>query len=137
MKTVVDTNTVVSAIVFPRGRLTWIRDLWETRSIVPLVCRETSEELIRVLAYPKFRLEQGEIEILLASYLPYAEVVKLPSHRPRELPRCSDPDDDVFLRLAAAGNAQVLVTGDRALMALRKRVTFSIETASELRRRFG
>jgi hypothetical protein len=35
------------------------------------------EELIRVLAYPKFRLDQAERNALLQDYLPFAEAVQL------------------------------------------------------------
>jgi predicted nucleic acid-binding protein len=37
------------------------------------------------------------------------------------MPRCSDPDDQKFLELAAASRAQLLVSKDRALLKLRRR----------------
>ena len=136
MRVVLDTNTVLSALVFPRGRLTWIRDYWASREIVPLISRETSEELIRALAYPKFALAEEEIEALLGAYLPYVETVKVGSKGPKDLPRCRDPGDQKFLLLAAKGKAEVLVSGDRAPLELSGRTPFGIETPAQFKKRF-
>jgi uncharacterized protein len=76
LRIVFDTNVVVSTLVFGR-RLAWLRRAWASGSVVPVVCRETAEELIRVLAYPKFRLDQAERNALLQDYLPFAEAVQL------------------------------------------------------------
>jgi len=75
-------------------------------------------ELIRVLAYPKFRLTRSEQEELLADYLPYCEAVPMPSKLP-EVPACRDPMDLPFLHLALVGKADYLVTGDQDLLALK------------------
>ena len=79
MRIVLDTSVVVSAIVFKKGRLTWLRDAWQNGTVTPLIDKEYADELLRVLAYPKFQLSQDEIEILLSSYLPYAEPVEIPT----------------------------------------------------------
>jgi putative PIN family toxin of toxin-antitoxin system len=129
---VFDTNVVVSALVFGR-RLAWLRVLWARGDVVPLVCRETVTELLRVLAYPKFRLGPADREALLADYLPYAEAVQLPSLRP-ELPvACRDRDDVVFIELALVAEADFLVSGDRDLTELRLSVRVPIIAVSELR----
>jgi predicted nucleic acid-binding protein len=59
VRAVFDTNVVVSALVFGR-RLAWLRQAWASGQVVPLLCRPTAEELLRVLAYPKFRLTPAE-----------------------------------------------------------------------------
>ncbi|MCH7935378.1 MAG: putative toxin-antitoxin system toxin component, PIN family [Gemmatimonadetes bacterium] len=113
-RVVLDSNVVVSALLFPQGRLTWIRHTWMRRDYVPLVSAATSKELIRVLAYPKFGLAPEAIEALLSDYLPFAETVRFV---PGEafVPETPDPDDRIFMELAVAGEASLLVTGDRAL----------------------
>lgn len=136
MRVVLDTNTVLSAIVFSQGRLTWVRDLWTAREIIPLVSRETSEELICALAYPKFSLNEEEIETLLGSYLPHVETVRVGSKSPKDLPRCRDAEDQKFLLLAAEGKAEVLVGGDRALLELSGRTPFAIEAPAQFKKRF-
>jgi putative PIN family toxin of toxin-antitoxin system len=136
LRVVFDTNTVLSAILFPQGRLTWIKDLWMARDVVPLVSRETSEELIRVLAYPKFALDEEEIGVLLGSYLPYVEGVNVGSNIPKNIPLCRDPEDQKFLLLAAKGKVEVLVSGDRALLELAGQTPFEIENPARFRKRF-
>jgi len=49
------------------------------------------------------------------------------------MPRCSDPDDQKFLELAAVARAQGLVSKDRALLKLRRRCApqFRVMTPAE------
>lgn len=136
VRVVLDTNTVVSTLVFTRGRLGWLRDLWTSGRIVPLVSRATARELIDALAYPKFRLNEEDIEVLLGAYLPFAETVQVADQSIPAVPQCRDPDDQKFLDLAAIGAADVLVTGDRAILDLAAVSTFTIETAADFKKRF-
>jgi putative PIN family toxin of toxin-antitoxin system len=134
VRVVLDTNTVVSATLFPKGRLAWIRDLWTEGHIVPLVCPITARELVRVLSYPKFRLDEAEIQIALGAFLPYAEALERDPKS--DLPRCLDPHDQIFLDLALVGDATVLASGDRAVPEMAVRVPFAIESAADFRKRF-
>ena len=45
MRVVLDTGVVVSALLFPRGRVAWLRDSWIGGEIQPLVSRPTLDEL--------------------------------------------------------------------------------------------
>ena len=116
-RVVIDTNLVLSALVFAQGRLTPLRQAWQAQRIRPLVSRVTAAELIRVLAYPKFRLTPEEQRELLADYLPCCETVRIPDPPPKT-PACRDAFDVPFLQLALAGKAKALVTGDRGLLSL-------------------
>jgi putative PIN family toxin of toxin-antitoxin system len=136
VRVVLDTNVVVSAILFEHGRITWIREAWTIGRVRPLVDRPCLEELLRVLAYPKFDLNEDEIRVLLGSYLPHVETVEA-SGRVRGLPRCRDIDDRKFLELATRGRAEVLVTGDVALLGLAGRVVFAIERPATFCERLG
>lgn len=133
---VLDTNIVLSALLFARGRVAWVRDAWQSGRLRPLVCRETAAELLRVLAYPKFKLSPEEQQELLADFLPYAETVAIPASLP-DLPRCRDVCDQVFLALAVAARADALVTGDADLLALREGFSPPILTADELKLRLA
>ena len=117
LRAVLDTNVVLSALLFDSGRLSPLRDHWQTGQMVPLVSKATAQELLRVLAYPQFRLSAAERDELLADYLPYAETVAV-TDAWTDLPLCRDPKDQMFLLLAHAGNADVLVTGDDDLLQL-------------------
>jgi len=117
LRVVLDTNVVLSALVFGVGPAGRLRLAWQQQAFVPLASSATVKELVQVLAYPKFRLSLPEQEELLADYLPYAELVRIPSPVPW-VPDCRDPLDLPFMQLAVAGKAQVLVSGDRDLLVL-------------------
>jgi hypothetical protein len=116
-RVVLDSDVVVSALLFSSGRLAWLRVAWMQGRFVPLASRATIEELIRVLGYPKFGLGPEEISAILADYLPFVETVPAPAGGVGA-PVAPDPDDQKFLDLALAGGASLLVTGDRALLAM-------------------
>ncbi len=116
-RVVLDTNVVLSALLFAQGRLAPLRVAWQQTHLRPLVSTATATELMRALAYPKFRLTADEQRELLSDYLPYCSTVRMPSVPPRT-PECRDPYDIPFLQLAVVGNADYLVTGDRDLLAL-------------------
>ena len=59
-RVVLDTNTVLSALLFVNGRLVPLRTAWQSSEVTPLLCAQTVEELLRVLAYPKFKLTPEE-----------------------------------------------------------------------------
>jgi putative PIN family toxin of toxin-antitoxin system len=136
LKVVLDTNTVLSALLFEGGRLVWIRKLWEERRIAPLCSAASVDELLRALAYPKFELSESEIKSLLESYLLYAGVVSAADSASRRAPRCRDADDQKFLDLALAGGAEILVSGDQDLLVLADHAPFVIESPARFRRRF-
>lgn len=129
-RVVLDTNVLISALLFPSGISAKVRTAWIHRRIVPLVCTATVSELIRALGYPKFKLTEGERHDLLADYLPWCEVVEIPTPPPRT-PKCRDGDDLIFLQLALAGRARMIISGDSALLELRSRVDFEILTPAE------
>lgn len=116
-RAVLDTNVVLSALLFASGRLPPLRHAWREAQCCPLVSTVTTTELIRALAYPKFKLSADEQRELLADYLPFCETVRMPPAPPKT-PECRDPYDVPFLQLAVAGKAGCLVTGDRDLLVL-------------------
>lgn len=114
---VLDTNVVLSALVFRGGVAGALRPAWQSGVFVPLVSKLTAQALVRVLAYPKFRLTASDQEELLADYLPYAQTVRVPEPPPK-VPDCGDPLDLPFLHLAVAGRAEVLVSGDLDVLSM-------------------
>ena len=131
-RVVLDTNVLVSALLFPRSSLSWLRTAWRSGAIVPLAGGETTKELLRVLCYPKFRLTEQEREEALADYLPWCEAIT--SGAEVAVPDCRDPFDRPFLELALSGRADALVTGDRDLLALASVFPVSIVTPAALKR---
>jgi len=124
-RVVFDTNTVVSALLFPTDSLAWLRQSWHSRTVIPLVNKATMQELYRILCYPKFSLAAADREELLGDYLPFAELVTMPARLPA-LPQCRDPHDQKFIELAFYANADMLVTGDKDLLVLFEKFNFLI-----------
>jgi uncharacterized protein len=115
VRVVLDTNVMISSLLF-EGETSRIVPLWKDGTIRPLICQEMMAEIVRVLAYPKFRLSQREIEFLLSvEILPWFEVVQI-SDRPSWVK--ADPSDDPFIWCAVSGNARFLVSGDEHLLDL-------------------
>ena len=128
MRAVLDTNIVVSALLFADGRLAPIRLAWQNEAFTPLISTATTEELIRVLSYPKFKLTAADRDELLGDYLPFCTTVKIPAKAPKT-PLCRDPWDLPFLQLAACGKAGFLVTGDRDLLEIGEKLSYAISSA--------
>ena len=137
MRIVLDTGVVLSSLLFPAGRLTWLPGLWKSGAMTPLASRETTRELIRALGYPKFSLSPDEVSILLGEYLPWTQTVEVSGPVAAALPACRDEADQKFLELAAAGAADALVTSDRDLLELAGKTAFAILTPARLRTRLG
>lgn len=129
-RVVLDTNSVLSALVFSGGRLAALRSAWQQARFEPLVSKATIAELVRVLAYPKFALSPEQQRELLSDYLPYAVTVRMPVKPPRT-PDCRDLADLPFLQLAVTGKADFLVSGDRDLLSIKGRFGCPIVTAQE------
>lgn len=113
---VLDTNVLLSTLLFHAGALSWLRLAWQSEAIHPLASHDTTTELIRVLSYPKFKLTSDEREDLLGDYLPWCETVTVPNKI--KLPDCRDPFDRPFLALALTAKADALITGGKDLLAL-------------------
>ncbi|OIR03164.1 hypothetical protein GALL_146840 [mine drainage metagenome] len=129
-RVVIDTNLVLSALVFLQGRLSPLRLAWQGAHFKPLVSTVTAAELIRVLAYPKFKLSTEDQQELLGDYLPYCTSVRMPVKLPAT-PDCRDKFDLPFLQLAITGKADFLVTGDQDLLSLAGNFVCPIITADE------
>ena len=131
MRVVLDTNTLVSALAFHGEKWTWLREAWKSGSVVPLISSETTKELIRVLAYPKFRLTPDEQRAMIQDIVPFCETVS--ELGTDDLEPCRDPNDQVFLRLARAGNAALVVSGDDDLLNYQGLVPFRIVSPASLK----
>jgi len=136
VRVVLDTNIIISTLVFNTGQFGWLREAWINQKISPLVNKSCVEELLRALTYPKFKLSPEDIESLLGEYLPNTKTIETTRKTGKKIPRCKDPHDQKFLELAYAGNAEVLITGDKALLELHGQTPFDILTATAFRKRF-
>lgn len=134
MRVVLDTNTVVSALLFS-GTASRLVSLWQSRRITILISKQILQEYLRALAYPRFRLSDKEIRGLIEDeLLPFVETVQV-TRRLTVVRR--DPEDNKFLECATAGRAQYLVTGDQHLREVGSYRGISILTVGEFLERTG
>ena len=135
LRVVLDTNVILSVLLFG-GRLEFIRKAWKDEKLVLLFSEDTLEELVKVLHYSKFGLENEEIDFLIyVEVLPYAEVVENVVEIDKEI--CRDMDDIKFLECTVSGRADYIVSGDDDLISIREIEGIKIITPAELRRVLG
>ncbi|ODU13666.1 MAG: putative toxin-antitoxin system toxin component, PIN family [Thiobacillus sp. SCN 64-35] len=118
-KVVLDTNVVFDLFFFDDAAARPLRLALEEGRMRCVVSDATFDEWSRVLAYPEFGLDAIRQAALRERYRALSSrqsIVAVDG-----LPRCSDPDDQKFLELAAASGAGALVSKDRALLKLRRR----------------
>jgi uncharacterized protein len=121
MRLVIDTNVLVSALVFKDSRHIPLRDAWEAKRIVPLLSIATFRELKAVLCYRMFALDDDQIQAAIERIGPFIEWIAINAAQAATLPKCSDRDDQKFLEVALCGRADALITYDKALLKLRRR----------------
>ena len=111
IRAVIDTNVWVSGLLSSRGAPAQIVDLALAGRIIPVVAPAILDECEEVLLRRELDLPPGDVRAVL-SYLrlPGEHVIHVDPGIPERV--CSDPDDDVFLSVATAGNADYLVTGN-------------------------
>ena len=125
MRVVLDTNVLVSALLFTNISSELV-PRWQRSAITVLLSRGILEEYLRVLSYPKFQLSEAEIKSLPAEeLLPYVEVVA-PRRRLRVIER--DPSDNKFLECAITGKAQAIISGDKDLLSIGHYQSISIQS---------
>lgn len=119
MRVVLDTNVVVSRYLAPHGVVADMLRLWEQRRFDVVVSPAILAEYERVLKEPSIwaihRMSDDEIARVMAGFRAFSIQVD-PITRLAVV--CNDPDDDKFLECAVAGNASVIVSGDRHLRTL-------------------
>lgn len=115
-RVVLDTNVFLDCWVFGDPAALPLKAAIEARRIVAVRSAATDAELRDVLARPEFALAAADADRLFAQWCQRAArfagvVAAAPDVR------CADPDDQKFLDLAFAAQAQVLFTRDKALLA--------------------
>lgn len=128
---VIDTNVLVSALLFPNsitakaiGKALTYFDIY--------LSQETLDEFLEVISRPKFAKyfsnRENEIAAFIQDFKTFAVVVEVT----RRVNDCSDPKDNKFLEVALSVNALYLVTGDkRDLIAMTPYHGMEIITAKD------
>jgi hypothetical protein len=119
MRVLIDPNLLVSYLLTHRGPIAQILDVHLAREdFTLLVCPQMLEELNRVLQYPKFqRYFNDEIRLrFVALIAALGELVDVPDELPRLV---RDPKDDYLIACALAGEADLILSGDKDVLDLK------------------
>jgi putative PIN family toxin of toxin-antitoxin system len=136
VRIVLDTNVLVSALITKGTPPDLLYQAWDAGSFELVTSEAQLSELARVLEYEKLRpyIHREEVEALLEAMSAVADVVEaLP-----DIDLSKDPDDDAILATAIAGEADLLVTGDKShLLELKTVRGIPIVTPRQALRRVG
>ncbi len=121
---VLDTNVLVSLYVFADSRFAPLRSHIEAGRWQVVTNEVCLAEFVRVLNYPLFKLSAETQIAALTAYQNVAGATSAPAQSTTKvlLPRCTDADDQKFLELARDSGAKYLITSDKALLKLARRL---------------
>ena len=128
MRLVLDTNVWLDWLVFDDPSIAPIKAAVAANSVEIPIDAACEAELERALGYDlgrKFTLDADAQGACIAECRRVARRIEspVPGAGRAKLPACRDRDDQKFLEAALAARAEFLVTKDRALLDLARRVT--------------
>ena len=123
LRVVLDSNVWIDILVFDDPATRPIHAALQARTLEALIDSRCLTELTHVLGYPQFVRMDVDQAAALATVTRLSTLVAptLPNDE-RPLPKCKDRDDQKFLELAHASGADWLVSKDRAVLKLARRV---------------
>jgi putative PIN family toxin of toxin-antitoxin system len=127
MKVILDTNVVISAILFG-GTPKLILNSALEGTIEAYITDAMLEELETVLRRPKFGLPRHIVQSILNEIANIATWIE-----PQEKSEIvkSDPDDNIIIDCAIAAEAEFLITGDKHLLELQEYKGIKIITTKD------
>lgn len=126
-RVVLDSNIWVDILIFDDAVARPIRTALEAGRLDAIISPACREELRRVLDYPQFAHYAVDAQAALAWVDRVTRSVADPEDTARAqgetfVPRCKDRDDQKFLALADAANVAYLVSKDKAVLKLKRRM---------------
>jgi len=124
LRVVLDSNVWIDILVFDDPHTRPIRAALENGALEALIDARCLAELTYVLDYPQFARREIDKTAALATLASLSRIVEPapPAEDAWPLPKCKDRDDQKFLELAHAAGADWLVSKDRAVLKLARRV---------------
>lgn len=126
-KVVLDTNILISALGW-KGKPNQVFDKAVKGEVELVISDKQFNELSKALNYPKFQFTEEQKDRLKSLILKIATFVK-PLEKIDAIK--NDPDDNIHLESAIAGNVKYIVTGDPDLLKLKEFRGIKIITAKE------
>lgn len=112
MKIMLDTNIIISAALFPKGRAAQAFFKALLPPYQPIVCDYVIDELHRKF-HEKFPEQQQELETFLLRALSFIHCVQTPEEVAEPESQIRDLKDRPILRAALHAHADLFLTGDK------------------------
>lgn len=112
MKVMIDTNIIISAALFPKGRTAQALYKAMMFPYEPIICDYVIDELHRKFL-EKFPEKRLEMESFLFNLVSSINVVKTPEESKELELKIRDPKDRPILRAALEEHADLFLTGDK------------------------
>jgi putative PIN family toxin of toxin-antitoxin system len=123
---VLDSNVWIDILVFDDPHTRPIRAALERGALCALIDARCHAELTYVLDYPQFAKRAVDKQAALDTVARLTQLIEPPTPDDAPgtppLPQCKDRDDQKFIELAHAGHAHWLVSKDRAVLKLARRI---------------
>jgi uncharacterized protein len=119
---VLDTNAVLDWFVFDDPSMHALADGIRRASVTWLRCQAMASELQWVLSRPQWQTRLIDVEQVLTSVEDLSVMIDQNPVTSGSTPRCSDASDQMFVDLAVQCRAQWLITKDRALLKLHRKL---------------
>ena len=118
---VIDTNVCLDLFVFKDPRWAGLLAALESGAVEAITRSDCRDEYNIVLHYKHLPLDDDSRPLAAARFDELIKVVAPPESGIR-LPVCTDKDDQKFLEVARDANAAILITKDKALLKLARRL---------------
>ena len=127
MRVVIDTNVFVSS--FFGGNPKKIIDLWKNEEFTLCISHAVLDEYVDVLRRIGLK-DEAELEELMALFSQGFNIL-FTAKTPKIKIVKNDPDDDKFIECAIALKADVVITGDREVLAVGEYMGIKIVTPQQ------
>jgi len=121
-RVVLDTNVCLDLFAFRDPRWHLLNEALAQGRLEAVTRADCRKEWELVLAYPKLPLDDSERKAAMAEFDTRVKLLDAPPSDLPALPKCRDQDDQKFLELAHASNAGLLITKDKVLLKLGRRI---------------
>ncbi|MBC3884883.1 putative toxin-antitoxin system toxin component, PIN family [Undibacterium griseum] len=132
---VIDTNVCLDLFVFQDQRWNVLREELNNQQLQAVTRSDCRDEWLAVLKYPHLPVTPDTLAPICQQFDDLITCVSPVSLGHIRLPVCSDKDDQKFLEIARDTQAATLITKDKALLKLAKKMRnagmFSIETPEQ------
>lgn len=129
-KVILDTNILLDLFYFKDKSVTYLYECIKTEQVQAFTCDAIWEEFAEVLARKPFNQTVEEINLIWSNYQ-HLLTWQAPQGNDSGI-KCSDPDDQIFVELAVEIAPCFLITKDKDLLVLQKKLQkFQVQTLKQ------